>query len=468
LNFNFHTPVHEYGHWLLGSAHPYINDLQWEKNVWGMLYHHGDGICANSYERERVAWINPTPITSDILNAPINDYITTGVAYKYHPPNGATDEYYYFENHQKVNTTYDYATSNSNDKGIFVVHQQAPYASNNNIRCKPSNGQWDWNNPYNTTCWTVTVPAFEIVDINRNGYSNRDKLPKDGGGSEWLLALIDRDGDVSCGDYLHGWGLNNSFNLLYNDVFSPYSNPRTHTWANQQTSFTMELFNQQGSIINARFYLTNPIAGKPSKPQYLQVEASQNNHPYLTWDSNTEPDLNKYKIYKFGTYPGGWQYLTQTSNNYYEDVYENICTAIPPAQCESGHNIRYRVTAVDNQQLESIPSDSVIINVTGYIPDKRNFGNTEDVKPDVYALEQNYPNPFNPITIINYSIEKAGFVSLKVYDVLGNEVAVLVSGNEQAGFHSVEFKAIELPSGIYIYTLSSGGFTTSKKLILLK
>ncbi len=85
-----------------------------------------------------------------------------------------------------------------------------------------------------------------------------------------------------------------------------------------------------------------------------------------------------------------------------------------------------------------------------------------------YKLEQNYPNPFNPISTISYSIKQDGLVSLKIYDVLGKEVTTLVHENEPAGYYSVEFNASDLSSGIYFYTLTSGNFKETKKLILLK
>jgi len=89
-------------------------------------------------------------------------------------------------------------------------------------------------------------------------------------------------------------------------------------------------------------------------------------------------------------------------------------------------------------------------------------------QPENFGLYQNYPNPFNPSTIIKYTIGTQQFVTLKIYDVLGNEVAVLVNENESAGSYSVEFYADNFPSGIYFYTLTSGSFTASKKLMLLK
>lgn len=89
-------------------------------------------------------------------------------------------------------------------------------------------------------------------------------------------------------------------------------------------------------------------------------------------------------------------------------------------------------------------------------------------QPKEYYLSQNYPNPFNPTTTINYSLAKDGFVSIKVYDILGNEVLTLVNSQQQAGNHNVVFEADNLSSGIYYYQLKSGDFTDIKKLVLIK
>jgi hypothetical protein len=83
-------------------------------------------------------------------------------------------------------------------------------------------------------------------------------------------------------------------------------------------------------------------------------------------------------------------------------------------------------------------------------------------------LFQNYPNPFNPNTLIKYSLKESGFVSLKVYDILGNEVETLVNQSQMAGNYSIVFDGKSLPSGIYISKLIAGKFKEIKKMILLK
>ncbi len=85
-----------------------------------------------------------------------------------------------------------------------------------------------------------------------------------------------------------------------------------------------------------------------------------------------------------------------------------------------------------------------------------------------YLLFQNYPNPFNPSTNIKYELPVYGFVTLKIFDLLGNEVAALVDENKEAGKYQIEFNALNLSNGVYFYELRAGNFRDVKKLILLK
>ena len=88
--------------------------------------------------------------------------------------------------------------------------------------------------------------------------------------------------------------------------------------------------------------------------------------------------------------------------------------------------------------------------------------------PKNFTLEQNYPNPFNPTTTINFEMPKSSFVTLNVYNLLGQKVASLVNQVMQAGSHSVNFDAANLPSGIYLYQLRTDNFNSIKKMTLLK
>jgi hypothetical protein len=88
--------------------------------------------------------------------------------------------------------------------------------------------------------------------------------------------------------------------------------------------------------------------------------------------------------------------------------------------------------------------------------------------PDQFELKQNYPNPFNPTTTIEYQIPNQSHVVLKVYDVLGNQVAVLVNKDEPAGKYNINFNASKLSSGVYFYRINTGNFIQTKKFMVLK
>ena len=122
--------------------------------------------------------------------------------------------------------------------------------------------------------------------------------------------------------------------------------------------------------------------------------------------------------------------------------------------------------------------NSLFINQPSYQIWRRklsDFGISTDVRetkelPTTFELKQNYPNPFNPETTINYKLQAAGNVSLKVYDVLGNEVATLVNDYLQAGNYNSQFaiRNSKLSSGVYFYTMKANGFVATKKMILMK
>lgn len=95
-------------------------------------------------------------------------------------------------------------------------------------------------------------------------------------------------------------------------------------------------------------------------------------------------------------------------------------------------------------------------------------GVEDNTVPANFSLNQNYPNPFNPATTINFSLSSRSNVSLKVYDIIGREVATLVNGVKEVGTHTVNFDGANLASGMYFYTLTAGNFTATKKMMLVK
>ena len=104
------------------------------------------------------------------------------------------------------------------------------------------------------------------------------------------------------------------------------------------------------------------------------------------------------------------------------------------------------------------PISEMITGVTG----------NHDNLPANYSLQQNYPNPFNPSTTIKYSVPKTSLVTIKVYNVLGKEIATLVNEEKSAGNYSVQFTGSKLSSGVYFYRMQADSFVQTKKLLLLK
>ncbi|MFY0696761.1 MAG: T9SS type A sorting domain-containing protein [Balneola sp.] len=92
----------------------------------------------------------------------------------------------------------------------------------------------------------------------------------------------------------------------------------------------------------------------------------------------------------------------------------------------------------------------------------------EEGTPNTFALEQNYPNPFNPTTNIKFALPKTADVTLTIYNMLGQKVNTLINEKMTSGFHIVPFDASNLSSGMYIYRIQAGSFTSTKKMLLIK
>ncbi|RKZ00273.1 MAG: hypothetical protein DRQ13_00760 [Ignavibacteriae bacterium] len=145
----------------------------------------------------------------------------------------------------------------------------------------------------------------------------------------------------------------------------------------------------------------------------------------------------------------------------------NVNISIYSSQLQVGDILKVRATATDETIFNNIvhypDSGYALIHV---LPSTVDVSNPEQLY--TYSLKQNYPNPFNPSTTISYQIPEISFVTIKVYDVLGNEVATLVNKENPIGSYEVEFNASSLSSGIYFYRLQAGNFVETKKMVLLR
>lgn len=226
---------------------------------------------------------------------------------------------------------------------------------------------------------------------------------------------------------------------MYYDVYG-YSN----YW--MYTSFTLY------------FYVVDNTA--PSTPQNLSIGANPgNNRVRLTWSANSEYDLSFYeisrKIDEFGT---GWLTLATTTNTSYVD--EEMYYA-PGGGLVLSH---YKIRAVDINDNYSDYSLEVSSRTEPMGKKSLKAKNIDAISYEVH----NFPNPFNPQTNIIYSVKETGLVQLKVYDLLGREIAILVNENKNPGNYSTLFDGSNLPSGIYICTMKTNNFVINQKLLLLK
>jgi plastocyanin len=135
----------------------------------------------------------------------------------------------------------------------------------------------------------------------------------------------------------------------------------------------------------------------------------------------------------------------------------------------SGSTFSYRVTAAGSYQYKCDFHVSLGMEASFTASAATSVANDQNAfQPNLFRLEQNYPNPFNPSTVIGYQLPVTGLVTMKVYNILGKEVATLVNETKEAGSYAVHFDASGLASGTYFYKLSTGTSTSVKKLVLMK
>ena len=161
---------------------------------------------------------------------------------------------------------------------------------------------------------------------------------------------------------------------------------------------------------------------------------------------------------------GGWVKLRTLSTDMVQTYYQK--ESIDLAQYE-GQLVKFRWRDISDESLETQGTALDNIRIVT-IPKPTGVKSGEEQIPVGYSLSQNYPNPFNPTTLIRYSLGESGRINLRLFDILGNEIAVLVDREETAGVHEVSFDGSNLASGVYFYNLRAGEFNETRKLMLLK
>jgi len=332
-----------------------------------------------------------------------------------------------------------------------------------------------------------------------------DEYRKEVVANQYTQLLTDDECSSESDDYSISWddrgdGLD-AFNMGYEEIFSPYSNPSSSSCNSGNTGLTIALTQQNsttGAIIVKIYYDNNTTALHdlpPSKPKNVKVTedfiTQYSYHPEIKWDANIEPDFvsatygaelvaPEYEIYRGYSsdcdVEPDYSLLTTLASNITEYI-DNSVTLYTDDGTDPGQGCNfylrtysYKVAAIDNRGASSLKSErgltTGLIIACASVPSEDNILNSNI--PKEYKIYQNYPNPFNPVTTIRFDLPVDNIVKLKVYDILGKEVFTLTNEFKTAGSYTTTFDASNLPSGIYYYKIQAGEFVAVRKMIVIK
>ena len=220
------------------------------------------------------------------------------------------------------------------------------------------------------------------------------------------------------------------------------------TWSDNRTG-DYQIYFKKSANGGQTWQTDHKLTSTAGNKNYPSI-AAWGTYVHLTWSNNTDHDI----YYLRGIYSGNsWQQIVHLT--------EATSVSEDPSIAASGPavHILWRDTRDNNGEVyyKRNPTGNMI-GITSF----------SSQIPLSFELYQNYPNPFNPTTKIKFDIPRSGYVTLKIFDVLGREVSVLVNEFIKPGVYETDFDASRLPSGVYFYKLISGDFSETKKMILLK
>jgi hypothetical protein len=554
--FAFGVARHEYGHYLFGYGH----------NNYGVM---GAGDAFFSpWECSKLGYQTPQTVDYDYKDYTLEDFssrLSAGEVLKV--PINLPYEFLLISNRRKI-SKYDVLmlgdTLKGNileeteyGKGLYIDHIAGDFAHPSPMDIECADGLWDWEYKGQTTPDWSPTQLINIYEKNSFQYpvNNDDGIPSFNNRDGRSMGFVDAFGSHTEGWFsrgkrhpnIGGVGIDRVFtndtnfwtsrarngdrwdpwNIGYNQVFSPYSNPNTKDWNNDNTGIFIYYESLTSGTTNLKIFRADEggyneeqilSLTPPSKPMNLKIQDCGpiiNNYYRirLTWDHNMEPDMRRlngtkrYKIYRTKSlnmsitppdkvfHPEDvYQYLgyvdfneADTPPTFVDQELVSICNGQPdgscPPICWINYPVRYRVQAVDKYEDPSVLSDFAStqawrndwggpppIDHDPVGPDNVQLDPTSNniFVPEGYELYQNYPNPFNPVSNIQYDLPLDNFVTLKIYDLLGKEVMTLVDEFKNAGRYIISFNASNLASGIYYYKIKTGSFEEIRKMILLK
>jgi N-acetylneuraminic acid mutarotase len=274
-------------------------------------------------------------------------------------------------------------------------------------------------------------------------------------------------------------GYNYSDNIALADV-EEYD-PITDTWTTKKDMPTARVW-LSTCVVDGKIYA---FGGHGTVPPYSSLKTVEVYDPVTntwttkddmpTWLQNSPASTVNGFMYLFGgsTSPGGSPRTEVREYNPISDTWLTISQMLSARVAAHSSELNGKIYVIGGSTTNWPFQPTTTVQV--YTPPVTGVEDQGENNPAEFALHQNYPNPFNPETIIKYQIPELSLVTLKVYDVLGNKVAILVNEEQVVGSYKVEFDATALPSGIYFYRLQvypanggAGNYVETKKMVLLR
>ncbi len=350
------------------------------------------------------------------------------------------------------------------------------FTSGQRILCiKSTNGGVNWSTPSNVSEATFGVQGSDPA-ISTNGQINVVWLANNGSSSS-IYYDKSTDGGTTFGtDIVISTGTSPTlpngaptFPSIAADISGGPRNGYLYTVFSDSRNGDPDIFlcrsTNNGSNWSAPVRVNNDAVSNGKLQYWPWIGVNDNGNIAIVWmDTRNTADNTIIEAYLARSFDGG---LTFTNE---------LLSTQPSPTSVPGTNVRFGdYICIDYWKNKIVPVwtderaggynmdiyTAVINTVVGVEPVTKNV-------PDVYKLYQNYPNPFNPTTNIKYQIKNSGYISLKVFDILGKEIAALVNEKLSPGTYEITFDGSNLSSGIYFYKIETEGFSEVKKFILLK
>jgi phosphatidylinositol-3-phosphatase len=297
-------------------------------------------------------------------------------------------------------------------------------------------GVTDDNVPTDTPFTTPNLGAA-LLDSGYSFYAYNEDLPSIGYEGAQSGNYVRKHNPMANWQY-YGTPYTNGISFTKNVPFTDFPSDYTTLPKISYVIPNLQHDMHDGTIAQGDTWLQNNLDG------YIQWAKTHNSLFILTFDEDNGSQGNKIANIFVG------QMVMQGNDNTHYNHLNLLRTM------EDMYGLGYAGSSSDSTSI----SDCWILNPTSV----DNNGNVISQ----FTLEQNYPNPFNPTTKINFTINKPGFVSLKVYNDLGQDIKTLISNKKPSGSYSVNFDGSNLPSGVYIYELSLDNVSIARKMVLLK